>query len=109
MYYLMNKDDQLAIFDIVGSGAFEHIQFIDIKENMLYPWITKDRLANFIVRRKAPKHRANIEKLYALCNLGSIKGFIDTHALSLNDTIWVKKDTENLKWDNISLYKNSFN
>lgn len=77
---------------------------------MLYPWLSKDSLSSFIAKRKAPKHRANIEKLYAMCNLGSIKGFIETaHALSLNDTLWVKRDTEDLHWADVSLYRNSFN
>ena len=110
MYYLMNKDIPLATFDIVGSGAFEDIVFSAINEKLLYPWLTKDNLSNFITKRKAPKHRANIQRLYAMCNLGSIKGFIETtHALSLNDTIWVKKDTDSLDWSKVSLYQNSFN
>ena len=31
-----------------------------------------------------------------------------THALSLNDTFWVKEESEMLCWDEVSLYWNEF-
>lgn len=43
------------------------------------------------------------------CSCKSLKGYLDvTHALSLNDTFWVKKDVENISWADVSLYRNSF-
>ena len=38
-----------------------------------------------------------------------LEGFLNvTHAVSLNDTFWVKKTESNLTWDQVSLYRNEF-
>ena len=40
----------------------------------------------------------------------SLDGYLDVaHALSLNDTFWVKSVRSSLTWDQVSLYRNPFN
>lgn len=109
MYYLLNKDDIVAKFNIMGSGVLEHIDVIQVDNSKVPFWIND--LETFISNRKAPKHREHIMELLKQCNCDTLSGYLDvTHALSLNDTFWVKKVTEkDLTWDKVSLYRNKFN
>ena len=109
MYYLLNKDDIIASFNIKGTGNLEYIEMVSVDKTKVPFWITD--LYTFISNRKAPKHREHIEKLLKQCNCDTLSGYINvSHALSLNDTFWIKKDTQkDLCWDKVSLYKNKFN
>ena len=109
MYYLLNKNDIVASFEVKGAGNLEYIQLIQVDKSKIPFWITD--LETFITNRKAPKHREHIEKLLKKCNCGTISGYLNvSHALSLNDTFWVKKSNQHdLDWDKVSLYKNKFN
>lgn len=106
-YLLMNKNTALCKFNIVGSGDIRDCsiteRYKDLPEWMpdLYDWLTE---------RNAAKHRAHISRILEQCNSLSIEGFIKfTHCLSLNDTLWVKSDGEEIGWEELSLYKNNFN
>ena len=67
-------------------------------------------LTDFLERRKAPKHRAHIAELLRQYGCQELDGYLDvTHALSLNDTFWVKRADSPLKWNDVSLYRNPFN
>lgn len=60
-------------------------------------------------RRKAPKHREHIQRLLEQYGCDDLEGFLNvTHAVSLNDTFWVRKADSNLSWENVSLYQNEF-
>ena len=51
----------------------------------------------------------HITELLERYNCNDLEGFLNvTHALSLNDTFWVKPETSPLKWDDVSLYRNEF-
>ncbi|HBM98590.1 MAG TPA: hypothetical protein DD413_04120 [Ruminococcus sp.] len=42
-------------------------------------------------------------------NCDDSEGFIKvTHAASINDTFWVKSESENITWNSVSLYRNQF-
>ena len=44
-----------------------------------------------------------------MCGCYNLDGFIRiTHALSLNDTFWIKPVSSQLQWENVSLYQNQF-
>lgn len=52
----------------------------------------------------------NIRELLKVSGCDSIQGYLDiTHALSLIDTFWVKPVDSDLRWEKISLFRNSFN
>ena len=66
-------------------------------------------LAAFLEHRKAPKHREHIRQLLEQYGCDDLEGFLQvTHALSLNDTFWVKKREDILQWRDVSLYTNPF-
>lgn len=107
-YFLMNKDSPLLSFTC-SRNEYEEPIFI---EN---DWLTETRplgfvgLSAFIESRRAPKHRAHIAELLSQYGCDDLEGFINaTHAVSLNNTLWVKPASSDLIWDQVSLYKNPF-
>lgn len=107
-YILMNKDTPWLLFSC-ERDEYDEVQLSELE------WFTDLRplgyvdLFSFLDRRKAPKHRKHIEQLLERYGCTDIDGFIRvTHAVSLNDTFWVKEERSNLKWADVSLYSNSF-
>lgn len=107
-YILMNKDAPYALFSC-GQDEFgeEHA--------VLRKWYTDLRpiglrsLTAWLEKRRAPKHRKHIEQLLEQYGCIGLEGFLRvTHALSLNDTFWVKGVRETLRWEDVSLYRNTF-
>lgn len=105
----MNKDKIWLLFES-SCDEFNETVFSE-KE-----WFTDLRphgytdLYSFLDGRKAPKHRKHIEKLLERYNCLDAEGFIRfTHALSLNDTFWIKEEDSPLSWKDVSLYTNEFN
>jgi len=107
-YVLMNKDASMLRFTC-ERNAFDEPEFAEIE------WMTKLRpigygnLGDFLARRQAPKHRKHIKELLERYGCDDLEGFLRvTHALSLNDTFWVKETGSELRWDSVSLYQNEF-
>lgn len=108
-YLLLNKDIVWLEFRCERNEYLE----VTAQEEV---WYTKKRpfgytnLTDFLERRKAPKHRAHIAELLRQYGCQELDGYLDvTHALSLNDTLWVKRVDSPLKWREVSLYRNPFN
>lgn len=105
MYYLMNRNEKIAKFSIdemLGEPVIEE-QYVTLPS-----WYGD--LSAFIVNRRAPKHRENIEKLLEMSGCDTLQGFLDiSHALSLIDTFWVKSVDSWLEWEDLSLYTHPFN
>lgn len=108
-FVLLNKDNPWLLFscdaDEYGDKIAHEIE-----------WYTELRpvgylsLQSFLERRKAPKHRKHIEDLLEQYGCNTLDGFLRvTHALSLNDTFWVKEASSSLTWNEVSLYQNEFN
>lgn len=106
-FYLMNKNEVLAKFDIVGAGELERVRIL---ESYWKPPSWLGDVGKFITNRRAPKQRENIEELLKLSGCDTIAGYLYvTHALSLVDTFWVKPVSSILEWNNVSLFTNPFN
>lgn len=114
MYCLMNKDTKLLEFSITSPNGLERCQihkqyrplpfWMDSSDKPLqtnvYQWLTE---------RNAAKHRHHIQEILDRYQCNNTTGFIKlTHCLSLNDTLWVKSEQENLSWSQVSLYENPF-
>lgn len=108
-FVLMNKDNVVKNFKVVYD---QYNDFKFIEDTMCYsslPIGYKD-IHNWLSNRQAPKHREHINELLVKCGCDNLDGYIRiTHALTLNDTFWVKPITSPLTWDKVSLYKNKFN
>ena len=105
-YYLMNKDTKLMKFRIDGQGAMEQCSIVE-QYAKLPIWFTN--VSKWISERSAAKHRRHIQDILDCTGGRTLSGFISlTHCLSLNDTLWIKSETENVTWDSVSLYSNNF-
>ena len=107
-YVLMNRDLPVLRFTC-ERNAFDEPEFMENE------WLTDLRpigygkLGDFLARRQAPKHRKHIKELLERYGCDDLEGFLRvTHALSLNDTFWVKESNSDLCWDSVSLYQNEF-
>lgn len=107
-YILMNRTVPMLRF-FCERNAFDEPEFAEIG------WLTELRpigygsLNDFLARRQAPKHRRHIKELLERCGCDDLEGFLRvTHALSLNDTFWVRDADSDLAWNHVSLYANEF-
>lgn len=107
-YCLLNKDIPFLRFHAVRNEFEEPEFFEDTWYTELRP-IGYVNLTAFLEHRKAPKHREHIRELLERYGCDDMEGFLRvTHALSLNDTFWVKQADSSLCWDEVSLYRNEF-
>ena len=107
-YMLMNKDTAVLSF-LCERNEFDEPAFLELAWHVHYRPIGYRTLGGFLERRKAPKHREHIQRLLERFGCDDLEGFINvTHAVSLNDTFWVKKADSDLRWQQISLYSNAF-
>ena len=107
-YVLMNKDIPVLSF-LCERNEFDEPTFQELVWYVAYRPIGYKSLTGFLERRKAPKHREHIQRLLERYGCDDLEGFLNvTHALSLNDTFWVKRQDSDLRWDQVSLYQNEF-
>ncbi len=102
MYYLMNKDIITAsIIEKDGKWELSH-------RNAVLP-IGNFEITKWLEDRKAFKHNHHLKKLMSDCGCETTEGFIKiTHAASINDSYWIKKDGEDISWNDVSFYRNDF-
>lgn len=107
-YLLMNKNTPVLSFSL-SKNEFEELSLQEQQWFVVYRPIGYKSLEGFLERRKAPKHREHIQRLLERYGCDDLEGFLNvTHAVSLNDTFWVKKAGSDLSWQNVSLYQNEF-
>ena len=107
-YTLMNKDEPVLDF-FCQRNEFDEPVFEESEWHTEYRPIGYCELGSFLEQRKAPKHRKHIQQLLSQYGCDDIEGFLRvTHALSLNDTFWVKESGSFLSWTDVSLYTNTF-
>jgi hypothetical protein len=106
-YYLMNKDKKILKFTVEYSALGEKIiqtdSFTEIRP------IGFTDIATWIEGRNYAKHKEHLRKWIKQWQIDSTCGFLDiTHALGINDCLWVKDIASDLEWDKVNLYKNEF-
>lgn len=107
-YFLMNQNQKVLLF------SCEHDMFDEVECREI-EWYSSIRpcgysnLTSYLSGRQAPKHRKHIQELLLRYGCNDLEGFLRiTHALSLNDTFWVKVVDSDLQWKDVSLYENEF-
>ena len=107
-YFLMNKNSKLLLFRIaVDELSQEYCEEIERYSTLLPP--SFGTIADWLDRRNYAKHKAHLQRWLKEWQLDTIKGFLGvTHALGLNDTLWVRRADEALTWEQVSLYTNDF-
>ena len=105
-YVLMNKDHAVLAFS--ADAALDSFRTLDVIDPQGLPLGFSD-MHDFLEHRRAPKHRAHIERLLRLYQCETLYGFMNmTHALSLNDMFWCKPTESSLSWRDVSLFTNEF-
>lgn len=108
MYYLMNKDNIVLIFQPKKSSLSEDVSFSSVKQEGQAPF-GFDSITAWIESRKASKHNAHLKEIMKNLKCDDNEGFIKlTHAVGINDTFWVKSDKEDIAWKDVSLFQNQF-
>ena len=108
MYQLWNKDNLIATFDFGKALNQDIVVCLDVLGKLPYG-CTKKEFGNWLKSRYAAKHRSHIAGYLNTMQADTMKGFVDlTHSISINDTYWVKKDSEFLCWEDVSPYCNDF-
>ncbi len=107
-YLLMNKNSRLLRFSVaLDEFSQSHCEEIERYGLPLPPSFST--IHDWVDRRNYVKHKAHLQRWLREWQLDTLRGFIDiTHALGLNDTLWVRKADENLTWEQVSLYTNKF-
>lgn len=107
-YVLMNRRRPVLRFTC-ERNAFDEPEFAPLEWLSDLRPIGYDSLRDYLARRQAPKHRRHIRELLERCGCDDLEGFLRvTHALSLNDTFWVREAKSDLSWEGVSLYQNEF-
>ena len=105
-YLLLNKNNVVAL-GVMESGIEDSLRLTDVTGTLP---IGMKSITAWIDNRKASKHNHHLKEIMAECGCDTLSGFIDvTHAASVNDTFWVKREDDPAEWKDISLYTNDFN
>lgn len=107
LYQLMNKDAVVATYRERKGLADYSYEEADRSDGYLpYGFID---INDWIDGRQVAKHRNAIEKLMRELGMTTRHDFIGmVRCLSLTDTFWMKREDEDLKWEDVSLYRNPF-
>ena len=107
LYQLMNKDKVVATYK--ESQEVDEYYYELVQQRDSYLPIGFLNINDWIDGRQIAKHRVAIQKLMRDMGMTTRHDFIAmARCLSLTDTFWMKREDEDLKWDNVSLYKNPF-
>ena len=107
LYQLMNKDKVVATYK--ESKEVDEYYYELVKQEDSYLPIGFLNINDWIDGRQIAKHRVAIQKLMRDIGMTTRHDFIGmARCLSLTDTFWMKREDENLKWENVSLYQNPF-
>lgn len=125
-YILQNKDIPLLKFDLMrekiqvgGLEAHDYslqIKYMNQEKKALLPYSLRqdsspENLLQWIGKRKAPKNRQFVDKL--MQTIGDDENplaYVDiSHALSLNDALWITNAAYPIAWQDFNLYHHPFN
>lgn len=106
VYLLMNKDNVVAELSAKDKLGMLLFTLGEVRGKLPYGF---KNINNWLEGRQAAKHRKHIERLMRECGCDTIEGYIRLlHCVSINDTFWVKREDESVRWCDVSLYDNEF-
>ena len=110
-YYLMHKDEKVAILNI--DNNFGVINKVNTIEKELLPLCAQERILNDIQsiklwwqNRAVSKNQSKIKSLLQHYQISSTeKLLLDNLALSFSDCYWVCPKGVHLKWKDVTLFR----
>ena len=108
MYYIMNKDRIIEEFDNIINELGTAVPKL-VSGSL--PEIYGDmKLKSWLETRRCAKRRTEIARLLHNLGMTDLKSFIDASlGLTLTDTLWVKEEHFDSKWEDVNLYDNEYN
>ena len=109
-YFLMNKNRRLLLFSVSLDKLSQYYckeieRYVD--DNLLPRGFGS--IHDWVETRNYAKHKAHLQKWLRTWQIDNVKGFIDlTHALGLNDTLWICPVGADISWQDVNLYTNKF-
>lgn len=108
-YFLMNKNEQLLSFDTEDCLGVTRVSANDDESGIPSRITGYLGISDWVERRNYAKHKESLKRWLHEWQLDTTDGFLGvTHALSLNDTLWVKPADSTLTWESVNLYQNEF-
>jgi len=113
-FQLLNNETLVASFthertllgDIYSDIIVYKAEQLPIRLRNIY---SGEALDNWITRRSVPVNRHHMEAMLGALNLKEPFDLMRySHALSLNDTFWIKEESEDITFASINLYENKF-
>lgn len=106
-YLLMNKDDKLLAFRTETSALGTRItETASYSGRRPLGW---NGIERWVDARNYAKHKDHFRNMLKDWQMDTPDGFLQvSHALGLNDTLWVKPEASTLQWADVSLYTNPF-
>lgn len=106
-YLLMNKDDKLLAFRTETSALGTRITETASYGGRRPPgW---NGIEQWVDARNYAKRKDHFRHMLKDWQMDTPDGFLQvSHALGLNDTLWVKPEASTLRWADVSLYTNPF-
>lgn len=115
VYVLMHKDVPVLKADY---SAVQH-EFKEVTEVLneshipigcrKHGRLSLHRLNYWYIRRAIPGYRVSLQQLLNRLNVNHPMDLVEyTHAVSVSDTYWLKKENENVSWADVSFFRHSF-
>jgi hypothetical protein len=105
----MNKDTTIAELDCINNDGEIVFNGVNILGNVPF-WLRNLDIDTWISNRRAPSNRKYANIMFSGTGIWDRQQYIDkTKAISLNDTLWVKRKNENITWNDINPYINPLN
>lgn len=106
-YHLMNKDTLVCRFFINSDKRY---YILDDVYHSILPYTLSDDIFSWLDNRFLINLRYDIKTFFESLGIEDVIDFIEvTHLVSLNDTFWVKSKQDDISWNKVSPYRNSFN
>ena len=107
-FVLMNKDTEVLEFNyVIEDEIFSYCE--EISDFYGKPPHGYRDIESWLNGRKSPANRKFLDCNTETWHCDKLLAYVClTHAVSLNDTYWVRSKDENIKWENISPYRNRF-
>lgn len=107
-YYLMNKDKRVLGFTAIRAEFSGDVVFKETERFSNVPIGFSD-IDSWVENRKASKHNEHLKRIMKSYHCDDHEGFVRlTHAANINDSFWIMREDENIKWEDVSLYDNEF-
>lgn len=106
-YCLMNKNNEMVSFITQEKyGVTEVVDERKISDRMPPGYLD---IRTWIENRNYAKHKEHMRQWLKEWGIDNIDGFLNiTHALGVNDSLWVKPEGSVLTWEQVNLYTNDF-